>query len=317
MNGKITLSILVAFIISFLSLFILEYTFPDPLEEKQDIFYSQKFDPNLKKIFLIGASHVGQLNTTLINEKISFQFVNYTVYNLSYNGDFPEKRARSLDRLISTEPKIVFYGVSFRDLESNAKEQKPLPDPKEFFGSLISLDSLEVGTVNPKFLTLQVIREIFRDTGLFPERMEISIVNTPFFTYTNEQIVIANDKELTKQSSTMSIQNNIKIKPTSENQQVNYLEKIISKLQNNNIKVVLFTTPHHKYYLEQLPDSEKKVFSSILEEISDEYGVKIYYFTDKYADLAIWANINHVAYSKQSMIYSDDITNMISREIEY
>lgn len=91
---------------------------------------------------------------------------------------------------------------------------------------------------------------------------------------------------------------------------------MINNLKMNGINVVLFTTPLHKIYLDELPNSEKQTFDEILERIKKGTNVKIYDLTDKYSDLPIWTNISHVAYNKNATIYSEDIAKIILGEIE-
>ena len=61
--GAITLS----FVISFTILFLMHFTFQDP-RTMEDIgthdFFSSKLNSEKSAIFLIGHSHIGQLNTT-------------------------------------------------------------------------------------------------------------------------------------------------------------------------------------------------------------------------------------------------------------
>jgi hypothetical protein len=49
----------------------------------------------------------------------------------------------------------------------------------------------------------------------------------------------------------------------------------------------------------------------MMEELQSKYGISVYDLTDKYADLPIFVNTDHVAYNKQSAIYSQDIAKMI------
>ena len=60
----------------------------------------------------------------------------------------------------------------------------------------------------------------------------------------------------------------------------------------------------------------KQKLKHILDEISSEFDIPIYNFTNNYASLDIWADPSHVAFNKNSIIYSDDIAKMILKEID-
>jgi len=121
MNGRIVISVSIAFAIVFLSLFMLDNAFSDP-EKKDLLFYLQENSKN-NKILILGSSHVGILNTTLIDEMIFLENADYEVFNLAYSNDKPKKRAEILQQMIFLKPEIVFYGISFRDFGYHQYEE--------------------------------------------------------------------------------------------------------------------------------------------------------------------------------------------------
>ena len=129
-NFKIILVMISIFIISFSSFSVFAYKFPTGLEVAEKKFFSQDLDDN-KKIILIGSSHVGQLNTTYIAYKLKTHGDNYEVLNLAYNGDTPTRRIKFGDEILSLKPKLIIWGISYRDFKTNINEN-PLPDPKYF-----------------------------------------------------------------------------------------------------------------------------------------------------------------------------------------
>ena len=42
---------------------------------------------------------------------------------------------------------------------------------------------------------------------------------------------------------------------------------MIEEFQKNNIDVILFTHPHHKYYLENVPEESEKEFFKIIDNL--------------------------------------------------
>ena len=312
MNKKIYACIIFSFVISFGLLLIVQNYFQEEPVPKGSGFYSQDFSSENELIFLIGSSNIGQLNTTLIHGKVSQKFPQYLVYNLAYNGDMPSERIKTIDEIIKLNPKIILYGITYRDFEVDLIEKQPLFDPQQFFTDLITNEMGIDNKINPKFTTLEIIRKTFSDTGLFPSRELITLDNSPFFVFTSEQTTIANEIELNQQGDN---QKSINIGSIIENKHVSDLNLIIEKFQKNKIDVIVISTPLHQYSLDQISPETKANFSDILEKIRNIYNVKIYDFSDKYASEDIWANITHVSYNKKSNIYSDDITDIIITEL--
>ena len=312
MNKKIYACIIFSFVVSFGLLLLTQNYFQEEPVPNGSEFYLQDFSSENELIFLIGSSNIGQLNTTLIHEKVSQKFPHHIVYNLAYNGDMPSERIKTIDEIIKLNPKIILYGITYRDFEVDLIEKQPLFDPQQFFTDLITNEMGIDNKINPKFTTLEIIRKTFSDTGLFPSRELITLDNSPFFVFTSEQTTLANEIELKQQGDN---QKPINIGSIIENKHVSDLNLIIEKFQKNKIDVIVISTPLHQYSLDQISPETKANFSDILEKIRNIYNVKIYDFSDKYASEDIWANITHVSYNKKSNIYSDDITDIIITEL--
>ncbi len=316
MNGKIVLSVLIAFIVTFGLLFTIQFMPKDSNNEiEKDSFFSQKFVPETNIAFLLGSSQIGHLNTTYIIDTITNDFDDYDLFNLAVNSDDPKERAESIDKIISLHPKIVFYGISYRDFETESSfdEKSILPD----FRILVE-DNIpnELESINPQLITRRAIRDILNDTSIVMVPVyDIHPPNTPFFSLGNLQTKIIDDDELQRQTLIiLPSPKDLYIAP-SNNEQVRFFKQIIRELQENKIKVVIFTTPLHKIYLNELNQESKDTFNKILNEILNEFDVKIYNFIDKYSDLPVWNNLDHLAYNENSMMFSEDIAEMILLEI--
>ena len=115
---KIAAYTIIAIVTSIAFLAIMEIQFPlkkaKGVDEKiNEQFFDHDFSKT-KNIVLLGTSHVAGANTTVINEKINEKLEkNYTVYNLGYGSDNPSKRIKQIDEIISMNPEIVFYGISY------------------------------------------------------------------------------------------------------------------------------------------------------------------------------------------------------------
>ena len=88
------------------------------------------------------------------------------------------------------------------------------------------------------------------------------------------------------------------------------------KLQDEEITVIVFITPLHRLYLDQISEPSQESFAHILNNVSEQYGIRIYDFEERYADLDIWNSVDHTAYNDRAMIFSDEIAEMILQEIK-
>ncbi|SVB46620.1 uncharacterized protein METZ01_LOCUS199474, partial [marine metagenome] len=303
MNGKITLCVIISFFFTFTLLFSTNASSLDPTPSLFNYeFFTQEFEPDKKIILLLGSSNVGQLNVAKINEIVSSQHTDYEIFNLAYNADTPKIRFNSIEETISLKPEYVFYGVSFIDFRSPT-EKENMFDIKFSFAQLLPNNTIE--KFNPKFNTIEKIKETFVSTDLFPPpRKFFSIPNTPFFEYNEDSTTILTEDEL-KRGLPLSGVYASEINLTDDHQEVQHFEKIISEFQKNNIKVVIFTTPVHNLYYNALSDSVKDDFNKLLERISNDYDVKIYDFSNEFGDMDIYWDLIHVSYNEKSLVYSE------------
>ena len=305
MNGKISLAVTLAFIIALSSFipFYEEYRVPNVWEINNDPFFQKISQIENEKLFIIGGSAVGQLNSTYINKIISDKFSNYTVYNLAYNADIPTQRLNSLESTIFTNPKIVFYGISYWSLS----------DYYNIGNSNDPLQSLFKNNfeINPKATTLNAFRTILGNNAeLFPSENYVS-ETTPFFPYSEDQMKINEQSKLyldIERTKKMVHQN------PSNSEQLIALQDTIEILQKNKVKVIIFTVPLHQSYLDVIPENDKILFNETLENLSQKYGVNIYDFTNSYSNQNIWKDSYHVALNQNSLVYTEDIVQMIIEE---
>jgi hypothetical protein len=310
-NLKISITASSAIIISFLLLVFFLVIFPDPTYVSEKRFYSSKFDSK-DKIFIIGSSHTGNLNATLINEQIQGSG-NYIVYNLSYDSDKPSKRLRTINEIINLKPQIIFYGVSYNEFQSiTYDEVKTSPNPS--YIQNILLKNIGFDFSNPQFVTLQFIRESQKYLGVYAKIDYLMQPYTPFFEYHARQFIIENNLDI--ENEFLKTKKEIIVNPPQVNQELTILKKMISEFQKHKIKVVVFTTPYHRAFLNSLSDNQKETFEAILNDLQNDSNVTIYRLDQKYADLSIWYDVSHVSYNENSMIYSEDLANLIVSKIE-
>ena len=265
----------------------------------------------IKKNVLIGSSHVGQINVTLVNEEIK-DYNETIVYNLAIIHDTPKDRLKTITSVIAMKPDLVLYGISVRDVLVNKPTNTILPDPKKVLHGLVPDAIKEQIPTNPKFTTLQIIRDFLNKANYAAYDKPVTIPNTPFYDYIKVLRKISTDKEL-KEQANIDLSN--VIVDISKEGDLDSFQTIIGELTKNNIKVIIFEPPLHDYYLNRVSNENKEKFDSIVRDISTEYNLKYYNFST-YSDLPIWSDISHVSFNKNSTVYSKDIAGIIMREIQ-
>ena len=317
MVWKIITSISIVFVIGFGSLFFvngISSSSTGPSEE--EVFFNQEFDRNKKLILLIGSSHIAHLNMDTIVSRLSSEYPNYEIYNLPKNHDTPEFRYDMVDDIISLEPEIIFYGVSYREFESK-KSLNESPSLQFDLKRITDEQFFNVDFINPQLITKQAVRIILDQTGIQKTlTYDITHKNSPFTTLSVEQTKIRSETELQRQLSSMSpIPSTIFIDP-EKNENAIYFKQILSEFEKNDIKFIIFTTPLHELYLNSLPNVTKTNFEKLIDNFSDEFDFPKYDFTHKYSTLPIWNNPDHIAFHDDAQQYSNDIATMIIQEID-
>lgn len=319
MKKTLTL-IFFSFLISFSIFFILIQIFyqeqENALFEDEKKYYNsiQELD---NKIFLVGGSHISALNPFVIEDFLAENNEEYQVFNLSKMANRPQREIKNIDLLISAEPKIIVYGISSRDFseiesvnESEVKSNQPLPDPSLLFERWLNNQNTEIlilqSDFSPKLITLKELRGVTVNTHDY--------IKAPFFRFDYKRDFNTMEDAALK-SLAISEAKPVKIRSPDENQDLLALKQIIYKLKENNIKIILFTTPQHKYFYDLVDKSEKIAFEKILVDITEHTGLEIHSFTEKYSDLEIWRNPTHIVVSKSSSIFSNDTANLILEEL--
>jgi len=288
--------------------------------EIQEKFFLKDFEINEKKIFILGSSYTQALNTTQIDLKIKSQCQNCHVYNLSIQGDSIEKRSQVIDSIIAAKPEMIIYGISEGDFANSINSEfnisnSILPDLQYIIYSEINPSQyfkfLEIPS-SPKDKTWNIIRQINKDDSIntrfnpFP--------NTPFLQILKASSIIISELEL--KSLTTNIQPMGSINEVGENLTLKNLKQMIKDFQNNDIKISLFIVPHHNYLTSVESTEFKKSFEMIKDDIVNTTKINIYPRTDSYSELQIWHDLYHIAVNDKTLIYSDDISKIILKELD-
>ena len=314
MNTRnITLAVICSLVFSLIVFLIIIWNLPDQLFLTNEQFFSQELEGK-NKIFILGSSHVYALNPILISNELQKNGKNFTIYNLGSPGDDFEERERIIEMIVGENPKIVLYGIEPRAFETKGRnlvsmtnEILPsIPSISELFDS-IEFDKKGV-LKNPKFALIRTISKPINDI----DKIKSPYQNSPFLTYDPKasQIIDFVDLYKIKKEYFSTIQ------PAEINSNLLYLRRIVDKLQENDIKVILFITPHSKVFLDYFSEKERIIFEDIIKNISITKKIVVYSEIDRYSDLNVWHDHTHLAANNNTNFYSKDISKMILDEIE-
>jgi len=290
-------------------------------------YYLQIYDPNWfgiinvdkqrdqqnERIFILGGSNVYSIDAIYLNEKLNERDKNFTVYNLADMGDNPSRRINSIDNIIQNKPSIVIYGIGFIDVEKFEKRTNNVDildfifTPNKFFKNnfenLLEKSLSEYFPLSPKEKTIALANYIIRG----PETH-----HHPFISWKPTPITdFGTLKKLSKDVHPINV-----LEIHDEADKIQSLNSIIKKLQANNIKVILFTSPYSKFVFEKTNDVEIIKFENMLKTKHEQFDVDVYFLHDKYSNLEIWRDGLHIAIHDDAQIFSDDILEIILKEID-
>lgn len=318
MNKKVLVSLFFSAIIVVVALYFIMDLYLYIYDPTWRGIIFQKYVSNKPYIFIVGSSYVYSINSTYISDYLGKNNQEYDVYNLADMGDTPSHRIKYLDHLISLKPKLIIYGVGITDFENpyykkDASEifsinnlPSEILQPKKFFSDiLLYLTNNGFDTkfaTSPKEKTILTLKYIIRG----PE-----YAHHPFINF--QTVPITNKKDLESSGSQITF---VGVDISENNKEKNALKKVLTNLKENNIKVVIFSTPYHKVFLNKVTNNDETVFVSTLENIAKQYDIDVYFLHKKYESLDIWRDPVHVAVNKNASIYSDGIAKIILDELE-
>ena len=329
---KTSITIILSLIISFSIVFlVVEFTVEvendvnkEKFESEQEYFQSEGFDYSGKKIFLIGSSQIGRFNETAIQENLLLHDLPFNVYNLAKSADTPKQRLKSIDEIISVKPEMILYGLGYRDfgniiLESSLeKPQSILPDPYEQFVNVLKFieESLnyDFDRINsPRTVTINALKEILEDKAQTRTQL-LFRPHSPFYHTDELNTIILNDFELKRSISALPYKLD-KISDPASNDDVKAMIKIIKKIQETDIKLIIISMPHTKYYINSITEYNQKQYDPILNIFEEQYSIPLYQFNEKYFDENIWNANDHIAIGK-NILPNIDLSNIILNEID-
>ena len=168
-NIKISLYVGIAFLIAFGALVLFFIMYDEGLLTNTDIQEVKSGSNN--KIFLLGTSYVGAINVVHVENVLGENGFSTSVL------DTPDKlisdTVKIVDDIISNNPKLIVYGIGFRDIGFSDKASCKLLQipPYELSKDILPLDfsntpdkekvtDTDIFSQNPKHVTLDVLENI-------------------------------------------------------------------------------------------------------------------------------------------------------------
>ena len=322
--GSISLSVIIS-----VTIFLIILNIPEKNQDEiigeinynkiQENFFLKEFKISEKKIFILGSSYTQALNTTEINSIIQKDCTFCKVYNLSIQGDSIQKRSEVIDSIISAEPEIIIYGISENDFLNN--ENIEFDNSNHIFPNIKNLISNEIDLTkyvefleipaSPKDKTWNVIRQINKDDSR--NQRFTPYPNSPFLKILDASTISISEMELRSLASNLSSSGKINEPENNKNFQI--LKEMINKIHEKNIKIILFMVPMHDYALTSQSKEFKKSFELIEEELVNSLKVDVNPRTVDYSNMPIWHDLFHIAVNNQSLIFSEDISKIILKEL--
>jgi len=329
-HTTLILSLIVIFLI--ISSTVLLYQTVDSYEylftskELELSFYSNTLDESKTSIFVIGNSQVWRVNMTYINQEVSKFCSDCEVYNLATAADKPDRRIKTISPLIELKPDLVLYGIGYPDFVFHNLYDNPfflpiekpdsiLPDPESIFRKTFITPNFP-NSVNPKYFSLNLIKNLIEGKEA-PQEFTHDPTYRVFKEdkdFDEEDYLAYNNEELLKKFLP-TVTENSKIDSYVLEKNIHALKKIIEQLENNGIKVILFSTPTPNAILEKISSSDNNIVKISIEELLEEKKVNMYFLHEKFSDMPIWSDPVHITLGKEGLPYAKEIIKIIKNEV--
>ena len=266
---------------------------------------NSSLDNTKKKIFLIGSSTVYSIDSTYLNNELSLNGKNYEMYNLADMSDTPEKRLQSLSNILSHNPDIIVYGLDIKFFKPSPQNELSLSElilhPKNLFKNNFNdiIDPLrEKIPGSPKDRTLHTLKYI-----LFGPQPH----HHPFINFSETPITPISQLPPPSDDTNLS-----RLNLSENSKQMLSFKKLISEFKKNDIEIIVFSTPYHKT---SISENDVELFEKMLHEFSKKNNIPVYFLHEKYSEMEIWRDTIHVAINKDVQIYTNDILEILLKEI--
>ena len=314
-NIKISLCVGIAFLVAFGILLLFFIMYNEGLLTNTPITKGEIGVKNT--IFLLGTSYVGAINSTHVQNTLSDFGFNISVLNPINNKITPT--LGKLDNFISNKPKLVVYGVGFRDIgfkEINGRcNLSPIPSyivPKNSTlpDTIIENNGqksivFNIFSQNPKRITFDIFENILGEKQIeYVSKQNSKKINVELNHFEFDEIRPITD--LNK-----SVPNTYCMDFDTRNLELDSLDSIFTEFHKNDIDVIVFIPPYTASYLNELSPALKSELIFNVKSISEKHEFNFYDLSFKFKNKNIFSDHTHVAYNQKSLIYSETIASLI------
>jgi uncharacterized protein YjbI with pentapeptide repeats len=314
-NIRISSYVGIAFLVAFGTLFLFFTMYDEGLLTNTDI-QEVKVGVN-NKIFLLGTSYVGAINSDHVQNVLDENGFSTSVLNPT--SQLISQTLEIVDDIISNNPKLIVYGIGFRDIgftdygfcklsqipPYNLSKYTLPPDVSDISNKEKVVDT-DIFSQNPKHVTLDVLENILGKQKIL---------------YLNDQHTDKKNIELNifESNKIDHIDNLNKNDPSSycmkfdiRDKELDSLDIMFAEFYENDINVITFIPPYTASYLNKLDPTLKLDLSSNIELISKKYNFEFYDLSSEFKNENIFSNHSHVAKDPNSLIYSERIASLIT-----
>ena len=314
-NIKISLCVGIAFLVAFGILLLFFIMYNEGLLTNTPITKGEIGVKNT--IFLLGTSYVGAINSTHVQNTLSDFGFNISVLNPINNEITPT--LGKLDNFISNKPKLVVYGVGFKDIgfkEINGRcNLSPIPSyivPKNSTlpDTIIENNGqksivFNIFSQNPKRITFDIFENILGEKQIeYVSKQNSKKINVELNHFEFDEIRPITD--LNK-----SVPNTYCMDFDTRNLELDSLDSIFTEFHKNDIDVIVFIPPYTASYLNELSPALKSELIFNVKSISEKHEFNFYDLSFKFKNKNIFSDHTHVAYNQKSLIYSETIASLI------
>ena len=314
-NIKISLCVGIAFLVAFGILLLFFIMYNEGLLTNTPITKGEIGVKNT--IFLLGTSYVGAINSTHVQNTLSDFGFNISVLNPINNEITPT--LGKLDNFISNKPKLVVYGVGFKDIgfkEINGRcnlspipsyivpKNSTLPDTIIENNGQKSIE-FNIFSQNPKRITFDIFENILGEKQIeYVSKQNSKKINVELNHFEFDEIRPITD--LNK-----SVPNTYCMDFDTRNLELDSLDSIFTEFHKNDIDVIVFIPPYTASYLNELSPALKSELIFNVKSISEKHEFNFYDLSFKFKNKNIFSDHTHVAYNQKSLIYSETIASLI------
>ena len=250
---KISLYVVMAFLISLGTLFSFFMIYDAELLTNVQIEEVESDVEN--KIFLLGTSYVDVIDTIHVQNILNDSEFPHSVINPPHDTIAPT--LEKLDSFLSHKPKLIVYGVGFRDIGYSKSLSCPLSSIPSYSPPInpISLDVPETNTVqenietnifsqNPKHMTLEIFEQFLGETKIE------HISKSEIIKIIPERLVPQQIRPISDLNKSFSYNHCMDF--NFRNSELNNLNTIFAKFYKNNVDVIVFIPPYTESYLNEL-----------------------------------------------------------------